>query len=58
MRKLLELGLVLLVTITLGGCDLVGDLIELTFWLAAIVVIFLVALASWVWRKIRGPRRP
>lgn len=44
--------LVLLVTIGLGGCDLVGDVLEFGFWTLLIVVVVVVALVVWIFKKL------
>ena len=46
-------------TLLLGGCDLVGDILEFGFWAAVIIVVVIVALVWWVARRIgRSRRRP
>lgn len=42
----------LLLTFTLSGCDLVGDVLEFGFWAMLIVVILVVALVVWILKKI------
>ena len=46
-------------TLLLGGCDLVGDILEFGFWAAVIIVLLIVALVWWAARRIgRSRRRP
>jgi hypothetical protein len=48
----LPLMVLLLVTAGLSGCDLVGDVLEFGFWMLLIVVVLVVALVVWVFKKI------
>lgn len=47
----------LLVSLALAGCDLVGDILEFGFWAIVIVVAVIIALIVWGTRRLRGPRR-
>lgn len=44
--------LLLLTTLGLSGCDLVGDVLEFGFWTILIFVVLVVALVAWVVRKL------
>ena len=49
----------LAITLLLGGCDLVGDILEFGFWTGVIVLLLIVALVWWAARKLgRSRRRP
>lgn len=52
MSHLLRLGLVLLITLSLSGCELVGDVLEFGFWVLLIIVVVVVALVVWLFKKI------
>lgn len=52
MSRLPLLGLLLLVTVTLSGCDLVGDVLEFGFWVMLIVIVLVVALVVWLIKKV------
>lgn len=57
MKRFLVTFLVLLLTLPVGGCDLVGDILEFGFW-AIIILILLVVLLVWgLMRALRGNRR-
>ena len=44
--------LVLLLTLTLAGCDLVGDVLEFGFWTILILLVVVVALVAWIFKKV------
>ncbi|GHA61761.1 hypothetical protein [Pontibacter akesuensis] len=46
--------LFLLFTLTLGGCDFVGDVFELGMWTALVIIVILVLLVYFVAKKFRG----
>lgn len=52
MSRLPVLGLLLLLTVTLSGCELVGDVLEFGLWAVLIVVILVVALVVWLFKKV------
>lgn len=52
MSRLPLLGLLLLLTVTLSGCELVGDVLEFGLWAVLIVVILVVALVVWLFKKV------
>ena len=49
---------VVIMSIGLGGCELIGDVLKVGIWMGVIVVVVIVALIAWLWRKLRGPRTP
>lgn len=51
MSRLPLLGL-LLFTITLSGCELVGDVLEFGFWAGLIIAAVLIALVVWIFKKL------
>lgn len=52
MTRLPTLSLLLLLTVSLSGCDLVGDVLEFGFWAMLITVVLVVALVVWLFRKV------
>jgi hypothetical protein len=54
MRRLLPL---LLLTLGLGGCELVGAIFRAGFWTAIILVVLVVLVVGWIARAAgrRGP---
>jgi hypothetical protein len=53
MRWLLVV-LVLLSTLTLGGCEVIGDIFKAGFWVGAVAVIVIVAGIGFLFAKMRG----
>ena len=53
MRWLLVL-LVILSTLTLGGCEVIGDIFKAGFWVGAVAVILVVAGVGFLLTKMRG----
>lgn len=49
--------LVLLLTLPVGGCDLVGDILEFGFWMIIILILLVVLLIWGLMRVLRGGRR-
>lgn len=58
MTRVPAILLVLLLTLSTGACDLIGDVLEFGFWVVVILVVLVVGLIWWVARRFRGPRRP
>ena len=52
-RSLL-LSLASLLTFTLTGCELIGDIFEAGMWTALIIIVLVVLLIGWIFRKLRG----
>ena len=52
-RSLL-LSLAILLTFTLTGCELIGDIFEAGMWTALIIIVLVVLLIGWIFRKLRG----
>ncbi|WP_276496205.1 hypothetical protein [Pontibacter litorisediminis] len=46
--------LFLLLSLTLSGCDLVGDVLEFGFWTAAIIIGILVLIIYFIVKLFRG----
>lgn len=45
--------LLLLLTFTLSSCELVGDIFEAGMWTALIIIVIVVVLITWLFRKLR-----
>ena len=54
MKRLLPL---LLLTLAIGGCSIVGGIFKAGFWTAILLVVLVVVLVGWVARSAgrRGP---
>ena len=53
--RLQRVLLLLLLTLPVAGCDLVGGIFKAGFWTAVIVVVVVLALVGFVVRGRRGP---
>ena len=49
-----RLVLLVLVTMTFAGCELVGDIFQAGAWVGAIAVILVIAIVGFIAAKIRG----
>ncbi|RNI28792.1 hypothetical protein [Rufibacter latericius] len=47
----------LLLTMTLSSCDVIGDIFQAGMWTAVIIIVIVIALIMWLLRKIRGGGR-
>ena len=52
MNRAPHILLLLLVTLALPGCELVGDLLAAGFWAGVIVLALGIALIVWIFKKI------
>lgn len=52
MLRLPLLFLLTLMTVTLSGCDLVGDVLEFGFWTLLILVVLVIALTAWIFKRL------
>lgn len=52
MRRLPLLVLMLMMTLSLSACDLVGDVLEFGFWTLLILVVLVVLLVGWIFKKL------
>jgi uncharacterized membrane protein YkvI len=50
----LQLVLLALLSLTVAGCELAGDIFEAGAWVGAIVVVLVIAILGVVVAKIRG----
>jgi membrane protein implicated in regulation of membrane protease activity len=57
MNRLRMLPVLLAVTLFSAGCELVGGLIEFGFWTAIVLLIVIVLVLGWIWRRLRGRGR-
>ncbi|MGV3538509.1 MAG: hypothetical protein ACO1OQ_01785 [Rufibacter sp.] len=46
-------ALMLLLTLSLSSCELVGDIFEAGMWTALIIIVLIIFLITWLFRKIR-----
>ena len=47
------LALLVLLSITAAGCELIGDVIKLGIWVGVILVVLVVGLLYWIFSKLR-----
>ena len=45
--------LVMLLTLTLGGCELVGDVFQAGLVVGIILVVLIVSIIAWLFRRFR-----
>lgn len=50
----LWLVLLMLSTLTLAGCEAVGDIFQAGMWVGAIMVVFVIAIIGFIAAKLRG----
>jgi len=42
------------ISISLTSCEAIGDLIEFGVWIGVIIVVAILALVFWIYRKFKG----
>jgi len=52
--RFLWLILLVLATIPLTGCELVGDIFQAGMWVGAIFIVFIIAIVGFLAAKLRG----
>lgn len=52
MGRLPLMVLLLLIAVGVSGCELVGDVLEFGFWVILIVIILIIALLVWIFKKL------
>jgi len=52
--RLLWLLLLMVSTMTLAGCEIVGDIFKAGAWVGALAVIFVIAIVGFLAAKLRG----
>ena len=57
MRRIQTLALVLLLTLPIAGCELIGDLLQIGFWMF-VIFIGVIVLAVWALRRAFRRRTP
>ncbi len=45
--------LLVLLMFTMSSCELVGDIFEAGMWTALIIIVLIVILITWLFRKLR-----
>lgn len=45
--------LLILVMFTMSGCELIGDIFEAGMWVALIIIVIVVALVAWIFKKLK-----
>lgn len=54
MNMIFALTLLVVSTMMLVGCELVGDIFEAGVWMGVILVILVVGLVVWLFSKVRS----
>lgn len=49
--------LIIILSLSLTGCELVGDIFEAGMWTAVIIIVLVIVLVMWIVRKLGGPRK-
>ena len=57
MKRLQAALLVLLLTLPVAGCELIGDLFEFGLWVIFVFIV-LIVLLGWALRRAFGRKRP
>ena len=52
----LTIAIVLTLSVGFAGCELIGDILKVGFWVGIIFVAIVVLLIGWIMRKLRGRR--
>jgi hypothetical protein len=52
--RVLQLFLLLLLTMTLSGCQLAGDIFKAGAWVGALMVVVVIGIIGFIAMKIRG----
>ncbi len=47
----------LIMSMTLSSCDVIGDIFQAGMWTAVIIIVIVIALIMWLLRKLRGGGR-
>ncbi|HEY4650016.1 MAG TPA: hypothetical protein VIG72_01330 [Pontibacter sp.] len=45
--------LFILMAFTLSSCELVGDIFKAGMWTAVVVIVLIILLVAWIFRKLR-----
>lgn len=48
------IALLVLLSVTASGCELIGDIIKLGIWVGVILVVVVVGLLYWIFSKLRN----
>lgn len=54
MKRIQPLLVIMLASMLMASCELVGDILEVGMWLGIIIVVAVIALVYWLLKKIRG----
>ncbi|WP_197464121.1 MULTISPECIES: hypothetical protein [Hymenobacteraceae] len=46
-------SLLLVMSLTLSSCEVIGDIFEAGMWTAVIIIVLIVLLIGWLFRKLR-----
>lgn len=57
MKRFNSIALLILVTVSLSGCEVIGGIFKAGVWSGIIMVVVVLALIIWLLSKIFGGRR-
>lgn len=46
-------ALLIVLMLTMSSCELVGDIFEAGMWTALVIIVLIVLLIAWIFRKLR-----
>ncbi|MBB6609862.1 hypothetical protein H7F15_02325 [Pontibacter sp. Tf4] len=46
-------ALIVVLMLTMSSCELVGDIFKAGMWTALIIIVLIVVLLAWIFRKLR-----
>jgi hypothetical protein len=47
------MSILIVLTLTLSSCEVIGDIFEAGMWTALIIIVIIVLIVTWLFRKIR-----
>jgi hypothetical protein len=53
-KQLIPVLVLILLPLSLAGCELIGDILKIGFWAGAIFIILIVLIIGWIMRKLKG----
>jgi hypothetical protein len=52
-QRLTSFMLIVLAAFTMTSCELVGDVLEVGVWMGVIIVVVIIAIVLWIFRKLK-----
>ncbi|WP_207495058.1 hypothetical protein [Aridibaculum aurantiacum] len=54
MKPVKIFSILVLASVFLSGCEVVGDIFKAGMWIGVIIVVIIIAVVLWLLRKIKG----